>query len=348
MVSNIISFNALYLAATFFTSFTIGIIAIPRFTSFLKNISFSQTVSFYINNIGDHCKKSKTPPMGGIVILSSSFFAFFLFYHNYISSVIVLITCTGLCFGLLGFIDDYKKITSKQHFGLLIKIRLLAEIIIAVTIVAITNYLHGNNPEYANTLIIGNYKINSFIFYSFVRVFAIVGSANGINITDGLDGLAAFPSFLCFVFFAFFSFIISVNPNGFVSYQSVYDANMITPFCIALCGGILSFLWFNVKPAKIFMGDTGSLSLGGMLGAIAVIIKAEFLLVILGSVFVIETISCILQIASFKLFGKRIFLIAPIHHHFEKKGLAEITIVARAWVFSIISFIVALVVFAIS
>ena len=305
-------------------------------------MSVQQTVSFYLDNVGSHAQKKSTPSMGGLVILIASFSSFLFFYSKELNSIAILILCSGACFGLLGFFDDYKKVTSKQHFGLLIKVRFLLEIAMGIIIMIIANKIHGSNNNYTNTLIIGNYKINSIILYSIVRVIAIIGAANGVNITDGLDGLVSFPLILCFGFFGILSFLVSTNPYILKNQQFIADIGIITPLCISLIGAILGFLYYNTKPSKIFMGDTGSLALGGMLGSIAVITKGEILLIIAGILFVIETISCILQIISFKFFKKRIFLIAPIHHHFEKKGLQETTIVIRAWIFSIVGISVAL------
>ena len=236
--------------------------------------------------------------------------------------------------------NHYLKITKKaNNKGISPKIKMLFQIIISIIVVIYANYCIKSN-DYSSVLtfpFLKNFVLNLGIFYTLFRIFVIVGASNAVNLTDGLDGLVSIPVILICMVFSLFSYIIGnivFSKYLFFTYQE--GAQEICVFLFAVIGAILGFLWYNIKPAQIFMGDTGSLALGGTLGVVACLIKCEFLLAIVGCIFVLETVSVILQIGSVKLFKKKIFLMTPIHHSFEKKGWSEMQIVVRFWIISII------------
>ena len=334
------SFNYVSAFGVFFCSFCITFISMPYFINFLHKISIGQSINIYIESIGDHAKKNKTPPMGGLLILFASILSFFIFFGQHIDKSIYLVLFIGISFGLIGFCDDYKKVTSNKHLGVLIKIRFGLEILLSAFVIFLMQKFN-TDVSFSKYLVFQKHSMNIGILYFILRVFAISGSANGLNMTDGLDGLAAFPLILSYLFFAIFGVLVS-QKGGFHSYPQFINGKIVSGLCLSVCGSVLAFLWFNAKPAKIFMGDTGSLGLGGMLGTIAVLLKGEILLVIIGMLFVIETMSSGLQIGYYKLTKKRLFSIAPFHHSLEKRGIPEITIVIRLWIFSIICFIIGL------
>ncbi|SCA57413.1 phospho-N-acetylmuramoyl-pentapeptide transferase [Candidatus Terasakiella magnetica] len=284
-----------------------------------------------------HLKKQGTPTMGGIMILSSMSISVLLWAdlsNPYIWSV-MLVT---LGYGLIGFADDYLKVSKKNTKGLPGKMKLLGQLVFAgIASVIIASV----QPETLNThLALPFFKDVLLNFGWFFPVFAIVvmiGSSNAVNLTDGLDGLATVPVIIATGVFAIISYL--VGHFVFSSYLQIHHvpgAGELAIICAAVIGGCIGFLWFNAPPAMVFMGDTGSLALGGTLGSIAVVVKHELVLAIVGGLFVLETVSVIVQVASFKLTGKRVFKMAPLHHHYEKKGWQEPTIVIRFWIIALI------------
>ena len=282
-------------------------------------------------------KKIGTPTMGGVLILIGLFSGILLWsdLKNSFNWFLIFIVFS---FGLLGAFDDIKKIRSKSSDGMSSKTKFLFQIIISLIGIIILTYMV--NPVDLKNLYVPFFKnvvINLGWFFIPFYLFVIIGSSNAVNLTDGLDGLATVPVILvagCFAFISYVSGNIVFSEYLHISYiEGVGEAAV---FCGAIIGSCLGFLWFNAPPAKIFMGDTGSLSLGGSLGAISIITKHEIVLAITGGLFVFEAISVIVQVLSFKLTGKRIFKMAPIHHHFEKKGWEESTVVIRFWIISII------------
>jgi len=282
-------------------------------------------------------KKIGTPTMGGVLILIGLFSGILLWsdLKNSFNWFLIFIVFS---FGLLGAFDDIKKIRSKSSDGMSSKTKFLFQIIISLIGIIILTYIV--NPVDLKNLYVPFFKsvvINLGWFFIPFYLFVIIGSSNAVNLTDGLDGLATVPVILvagCFAFISYVSGNIVFSEYLHISYiEGVGEAAV---FCGAIIGSCLGFLWFNAPPAKIFMGDTGSLSLGGSLGAISIITKHEIVLAITGGLFVFEAISVIVQVLSFKLTGKRIFKMAPIHHHFEKKGWEESTVVIRFWIISII------------
>ena len=286
----------------------------------------------------DHIiKKSGTPTMGGLIIILGIFLGTFLWAdlkNIYILTVIFI----SIGFGLLGFIDDLLKIKQKNSRGLNSILKLLGQV--TISLIAIYILLEHSEHKFLNNLYFPFFKnliLPMGIFFIPFSLFVIVGASNAVNLTDGLDGLATVPVMLVALSYTLISYV--VGNTIFAEYLKipyVQNSGELSIFCGAIFGSCLGFLWYNAPPAKIFMGDTGSLSLGGSLGAVAIIVKHEIVLAIIGGLFVLETVSVIIQVLSFKLTGKRVFMMAPIHHHFEKKGWPESTIVIRFWIIAII------------
>ena len=286
----------------------------------------------------DHViKKMDTPTMGGALILTGLFSGILLWGDLFNQYVWFLIFITA-SFGLLGAYDDYKKIKFKNSSGISFNFKITAQILIAIIGISLLSYF-SDHSELKNLYFpfFKNLIVNLGWFFIPFSVFIIVGSSNAVNLTDGLDGLATVPVILVASCFAFISYVTgNIVFSNYLQIPYIVDVGEVSVFCGSVIGACLGFLWFNAPPAKIFMGDTGSLALGGSLGAVGIITKHEIVLAITGGLFVLEAISVIVQVISFKLTGKRVFKMAPIHHHFEKKGWEESTVVIRFWIISII------------
>ena len=286
----------------------------------------------------DHIiKKIGTPTMGGVIILIGLIASVFL-WADLENIYILFCLYIVLSFGLLGAFDDYKKIKNGNSSGISSRFKIITQILLAVIgLIFLTWFVEYEELRNLYFPFFKNLAINLGWFFVPFSVFVIVGSSNAVNLTDGLDGLATVPVILVAGCFAFISY---VTGNIFFSeyLQIIYieGTGEVSIFCGAIIGACLGFLWFNAPPAKIFMGDTGSLSLGGSLGAVGIITKHEIVLAITGGLFVLEAVSVMVQVISYKFTGKRIFKMAPIHHHFEKKGWPESTVVIRFWIISII------------
>jgi len=286
----------------------------------------------------DHIiKKVDTPTMGGALILTGLFSGTLLWgdlFNPYVWFLIFIVAS----FGLLGAYDDYRKIKFKNSSGVSFKFKIIAQILIAIIGILLLNYF-SDHSELKNLHFpfFKNLIINLGWFFIPFSVFIIVGSSNAVNLTDGLDGLATVPVILVASCFAFISYVTgNIVFSNYLQIPYIVGVGEVSIFCGSIIGACLGFLWFNAPPAKIFMGDTGSLALGGSLGAVGIITKHEIVLAITGGLFVLEAVSVIIQVVSFKLTGKRVFKMAPIHHHFEKKGWKESTVVIRFWIISII------------
>ena len=281
--------------------------------------------------------KKGTPTMGGLMILSGLFVSTLLWANPSNPYVWVVLGVT-LSFGLIGFYDDYLKVTKQTNAGFSGRTRLIAEAIIAIIAVTLLSHL-GKGPI-ATSLVFPFVKelvINLGWGFFVLGAFVIVGAGNAVNLTDGLDGLAIVPVMIAAASFGLISYL--AGNAVFADYLQIHyvaGTGELAVLCGAVIGAGLGFLWFNAPPASIFMGDTGSLSLGGLLGAIAVAIKHEIVLAIIGGLFVLEAVSVIVQVISFKLTGKRVFRMAPIHHHFEQLGWTEPQIVIRFWIVSVV------------
>jgi len=286
----------------------------------------------------DHIfKKIGTPTMGGVVILIGMLVSTLL-WADLSNIYIWFLIFVASSFGILGAIDDFLKIKNHKPTGLSIKLKFFAQIFLAFIAVFFLNKL--GDHSYLRDLYFPFFKnlvLNMGIFFIPFYIFVIIASSNAVNLTDGLDGLATVPVMLVALSFTLICYV--TGNTVFSEYLKIpYIANVgeASIFCGSIVGSCLGFLWYNAPPAKIFMGDTGSLSLGGSLGAVSIISKHEIVLGIIGGLFVLETVSVIIQVISFKLTGKRVFMMAPLHHHFEKKGWAESTVVIRFWIISII------------
>ena len=282
-------------------------------------------------------KKIGTPTMGGLMILLGVFSGVLLWGDLSNPYNWFLIYIAG-SFGLLGAYDDYKKIKKNHSSGLSSKLKFFIQLILALIGIFII-YFFSDTNEIKNLYFpfFKNLVINIGWFFIPFYLFIIVGSSNAVNLTDGLDGLATVPVILVAACFGFISYVTgNIVFSGYLQIPYIEGVGEASIFCGSIIGACLGFLWFNAPPAKIFMGDTGSLALGGSLGAVGIITKHEIVLAITGGLFVLEAISVIAQVISFKLTGKRIFKMAPIHHHFEKKGWPESTVVIRFWIISII------------
>jgi phospho-N-acetylmuramoyl-pentapeptide-transferase len=285
--------------------------------------------------------KKGTPTMGGLMILLAVFSSTLL-WADLKNPYVWIILLATLGFGMLGFIDDYLKVKKRNSKGVVGKVKLIGQFVISVsTGIAISHFAIEQHATHLAVPFFKDVLINLGWFYVPFVVVVMVGSSNAVNLTDGLDGLAIVPIMIAAACFALISYLVgnAVFAN-YLQIHAVPGAGELTVFCCALIGAGLGFLWFNAPPAKVFMGDTGSLAFGGSIGAISVVTKHEIVLAIIGGLFVMEALSVIIQVYYYKLSGgKRIFKMAPIHHHFEKCGWSEPTIVIRFW---IIAFIFAL------
>ncbi len=295
-----------------------------------------------IREIGPaHQAKAGTPTMGGLLILLSLIVSVLL-WSNLDNRFVWTVMGVTIGYGLLGFIDDYLKVSRQHSAGIPGRVKLVWQTAVAA-VVAIAIY---SDPGFDARLSVPFFKAfqpEIGVFYVPLAIFVIVGTSNAVNLTDGLDGLAIGPVMVAAGTFAILSY--AAGHAGFAEYlaiRAVPGSGHLAIFCAALIGGSLGFLWFNASPAQLFMGDVGSLALGGALGTIAVLIRQEALLAVVGGIFVFETLSVMIQVASFKLTGRRVFLMTPIHHHFEKLGWPEQKIVVRFWIVSIVLGLVAL------
>ena len=306
---------------------------------FIKIVSENKIVNpIRDDGPGDHIiKKIGTPTMGGLVILVGIILSVVM-WSDLTNIYVLFLLYILVSFGLLGALDDYKKIKNNNSLGVSFKFKLFTQIILsAIGISYLTYYLEYQELTNLYFPFFKDLFINLGWFFIPFSVFIVVGASNAVNLTDGLDGLATVPVILVAACFAFISYVAgNIIFSDYLKIIYIEGTGEITIFCGAVIGSCLGFLWFNAPPAKIFMGDTGSLSLGGSLGAIGIVTKHEIVLAITGGLFVLEALSVIVQVVSYKLTGKRVFRMAPIHHHFEKKGWAESTVVIRFWIISII------------
>lgn len=284
-----------------------------------------------------HLSKMGTPTMGGLMILAGVTVATLL-WADLRNAYVWIVLAVALTYGGIGFYDDYLKVTKQQSSGFGGRARLGLEFVVAA--VAVYFLMQLSEPELAGTLALPFFKtalLDLGAFFIVFGMFIIVGAGNAVNLTDGLDGLAIVPVMIAAATFGLIAYLIgNVKFASYLQIHHVSGTGELAVICGALIGAGLGFLWFNAPPAMIFMGDTGSLALGGALGAIAVATKHEIVLAIVGGLFVLETLSVIIQVASFKLTGRRVFRMAPLHHHFEQKGWHESTVVVRFWIIAVV------------
>jgi phospho-N-acetylmuramoyl-pentapeptide-transferase len=284
-----------------------------------------------------HLTKKGTPTMGGVLILLALSVATLLWtdLRNPYVWIVLLMTVS---FGLIGFLDDYRKLTKRSHHGLPARLKLLIEIVLAALACVVLAFLLPK--PLANTIAVPFFKnllLNAGWFYLPFGVLVIAGASNSVNLTDGLDGLAIGQMLIAAASFALIAYLAgNAIYSNYLQLHHVPRADELMVFCGAMVGASIGFLWFNAPPASVFMGDTGSLSLGAALGTLSVVTKHELVLAIIGGMFVLEAVSVMVQVASFKLTGRRVFLMAPLHHHFEQMGWAEPKIVIRFWIIALI------------
>ncbi len=299
---------------TIIMAFLITVLLSPLFIPFLRRLKFGQSIRD--EGPKSHQKKSGTPTMGGILIIISIIITTLIMTEKYTepgSDTYLLILVT-FGFGLLGFLDDFIKIALKRNLGLTSKQKLLGQILIALVFYFV---LKAFDFSTAIAIPLTDISIELGPLYAFFIIFWLVGFSNAVNLTDGLDGLVSGTAAIAFGAFAILAWS-----------QSQYE---VAVFAVAVVGAVLGFLVFNAHPAKVFMGDTGSLALGGAIAAVAILTKTEIILLVIGGIFVIETLSVILQVISFKLTGKRIFKMSPLHHHYELVGWSEWRVVVTFW-----------------
>ncbi|MBN2645487.1 MAG: phospho-N-acetylmuramoyl-pentapeptide-transferase [Desulfuromonadaceae bacterium] len=335
-VFRFITFRTIYATITALVlSFILGPWVIER----LSRLQIGQVIRK--NGPASHFKKEGTPTMGGTLILLAIVVPTLL-WADLTNRFIWIALMVTVGYGVIGFVDDYKKVKLKSSDGLSARGKLVWQILVA----AVAGVLLLTCTGFSSAMSVPFFKgFNPELgwFYLIVILVVIVGSGNAVNLTDGLDGLAIGPMIISSAAYLLFAYLAgNARLSAYLQISSVPGAGELAILCGAMVGAGLGFLWFNTYPAQVFMGDVGSLSLGGALGVIALIVKQELVLVIVGGIFVVEALSVIVQVASFRLFGRRVFLMAPIHHHFEKQGWPEQKITVRFWIISIILALVAL------
>ncbi|MCB1616581.1 MAG: phospho-N-acetylmuramoyl-pentapeptide-transferase [Pseudomonadales bacterium] len=317
------------------TALGISLVAGPYVIKKLNKLQIGQSVRD--DGPQSHLSKSGTPTMGGALILMAVFVSTLL-WSDLTNRYVWLVLLTTFGFGVIGWVDDYKKVVEKNSRGLIARYKYFWQSIIALVVASV---LYATAPGSAETqLIVPFFKTVAWdmgMFYIVFTYFVIVGSSNAVNLTDGLDGLAIMPTVMIASALGIIAYLSGhFNFAEYLHIPYIAGAGEMAVFCGALCGAGLGFLWFNTYPAQVFMGDVGALSLGAALGAVAVVVRHELVFFIMSGIFVLETVSVILQVASFKLTGKRIFKMAPIHHHFELKGWPEPRVIVRFWIITVV------------
>jgi phospho-N-acetylmuramoyl-pentapeptide-transferase len=334
-----ITFRSIYAAIT---AFLICLLLGPWIIRTLKKGGVEQAIRQ--DGPGAHLKKAGTPTMGGLIILPAIFISVGL-WARWEQFAVWVTMASMLWFGAVGFWDDFIKFSGKNPKGMSSRLKLALQAVGGVAIMAAVMF-RGEGGALAMSINVPFFKsaLHLPVWLYFVLGWTvIVGACNGVNFTDGLDGLASGALALVGVTFAIMSYLVAhAKFANYLLVIHVPGGGELTVICSAMVGAVLGFLWFNSHPAEIFMGDTGSLALGGMLGTIAVLIKQELLLFVVGGVFVAETLSVILQVGSYKLTGKRIFKMAPLHHHFELSGWSETKVIIRFWIVAILLAIITL------
>lgn len=322
-----ITFRASFAALTsLLISISLGSVLID----FLKRKSFGEIIR--TDGPESHNAKKGTPSMGGLLIILSTTVSTLL-WEDLQNIYTALCLFSFLGFGLVGFLDDYIKVIKKNKDGLSATIRIVGEFLISAVVLFALVYNSNEHTTLIYLPILKNVVVDAGMFYVVFGIFILIATSNAVNISDGLDGLAIGLSFIVFVSLTPISYVVGrFDYANYLNLPYIRDAGELTVLCASMIGSCVGFLWFNCKPAEIFMGDVGSLSIGGLIGTVALVLKIELLLAVLGGVFVIETMSDIIQVTSYKTRKKRVFLMAPLHHHFEKLGLEENKIVIRFWI----------------
>ena len=331
-LANLVRYQTFRAGAAMMTALIIGLVIGPKFINMLR-VRQGKGQPIRADGPESHQKKVGTPTMGGLMILTALTISMLL-WMDLASPFVWACLAVTIGFGLIGFLDDYDKVTKRSHHGLSGKARLLGEFIVA----GIASYLivsQINTNLYVPFVFDGSIPLGWF-YYVFAAV-VIVGAGNAVNLTDGLDGLATMPVVIAAAAFLVICYLVGrVDFSEYLGIPHVPGAGELAIMCAAIIGAGLAFLWFNAPPAAVFMGDTGSLALGGALGAIAVASHHEIVLGIVGGLFVLEAASVIIQVFWFKRTGRRVFRMAPIHHHFEQLGWSESKVVIRFWIIAIV------------
>jgi phospho-N-acetylmuramoyl-pentapeptide-transferase len=323
------------------TALLIAVIIGPKMIRWLQRMQIGQTIRD--DGPESHLAKSGTPTMGGLLILAA-IVSSVLLWSDLTNRYVWVTLFVLVSFGAIGFVDDYRKVIRKDAKGLIARWKYFWQSVIAI---AVAFYLYSSQQNPAETaLLVPFFKEvmpQMGMLFMVVTYFVIVGTSNAVNLTDGLDGLAIVPVILVAGAFAIFAYVTgNINFSAYLHIPYLPLTSELVIVCTAIVGAGLGFLWFNTYPAQVFMGDVGSLALGGTLGILAVLVRQEIVLFIMGGIFVAETLSVILQVGSFKLRGKRIFRMAPIHHHYELKGWPEPRVIVRFWIISLMLVLVGL------
>ncbi|NQZ86768.1 MAG: phospho-N-acetylmuramoyl-pentapeptide-transferase [Colwellia sp.] len=338
---NVFSYLTFRAIVSTLTALIISLYFGPKLIRYLQNMQVGQVVRD--DGPESHLVKTGTPTMGGILILAAIVISVLLWAdltNTYVWVVIFVITS----FGIIGFVDDYRKVIRKDPNGLIARWKYFWQTVAGLA-TALFLYYFSQSPEETSLLIpfVKDVLPQLGIFYVLMTYFVIVGTSNAVNLTDGLDGLAIVPTIMVAGAFAIFAYMTgNANFSEYLHLPHIAMASELVIVCTAIVGAGLGFLWFNTYPAQVFMGDVGSLSLGAALGVIAVLVRQELVLFIMGGVFVMETVSVILQVGSYKLRGQRIFRMAPIHHHYELKGWPEPRVIVRFWIISLVLVLIGL------
>jgi phospho-N-acetylmuramoyl-pentapeptide-transferase len=315
------------------TALAIALLIGPRFIGFLRTKQGKGQPIREDGPASHLLTKKGTPTMGGLMILIALTVSTLL-WMDFGNGFVWASLAVTLGFGAIGFMDDYDKVTKRSHKGVSGRTRLMLEFLIAG--LACT-WIASRTGTTLYLPFLNDIGLQLGLFYILFAAFIVTGFGNAVNLTDGLDGLATMPVVIAASAFAIIAYLVgNIRFSDYLGVHHVPGAGELAVFAAALIGACLGFLWYNAPPAAVFMGDTGSLALGGALGTIAVITNHELVLIVIGGLFVLETVSVIVQVASFKLTGKRVFRMAPIHHHFEQLGWAESTVVIRFWIISIV------------
>ncbi|QZD86388.1 phospho-N-acetylmuramoyl-pentapeptide-transferase [Qipengyuania psychrotolerans] len=329
---NLVRYQTARAGATLLTALLIGLLIGPRFIDMLR-VRQGKGQPIREDGPQTHLAKVGTPTMGGLMILVSLTISMLLWMDLSNPFIWACLAVTG-GFGLIGFLDDYDKVTKASHKGVSGRTRLLFEFIVAG---AASWIIVSQINTFVYVPFVNDFGIELGPFYYLFAAFVIVGAGNAVNLTDGLDGLATMPVIIAAGTFAIIAYLVGrVDYSAYLGIPHVPGAGELAILCAAIMGAGLAFLWFNAPPAAVFMGDTGSLALGGALGAIAVATHHEVVLAIVGGLFVFEALSVIIQVFWFKRTGRRVFRMAPIHHHFEQLGWSESKVVIRFWIVAIV------------
>ncbi|WP_199610710.1 phospho-N-acetylmuramoyl-pentapeptide-transferase [Flocculibacter collagenilyticus] len=338
---NVFSYLTLRSILSILTALFISLFFGPKLIRKLQRMQIGQTVRD--DGPESHFAKSGTPTMGGILILGAILCSTLL-WADLTNKYVWVTVFVVAAFGLIGYVDDYRKVIRKDPKGLIAKWKYFWQSLVAIVVAF---FLYSTSTLAAETALVVPFFKNVLpqlgLMYLLLTYFVIVGTSNAVNLTDGLDGLAIVPTILVAAAFAVIAYVTgNVNFSAYLHIPYIPMTDELVIVCTAIVGAGLGFLWFNTYPAQVFMGDVGSLALGAVLGIIAVLVRQEFVLFIMGGVFVMETVSVILQVGSYKLRGQRIFRMAPIHHHYELKGWPEPRVIVRFWIISIMLVLIGL------